>query len=137
MTKAYIKDLSFEAPNAFENFSKGAEDPDLSVRLAISHSRVDDDQYEVVLDINIHLTTEERNLYLIELQQAGIFKISGVSDEERAQIIQEECAPSLFPFMREIVWSIIGKAGYPPMLLGPLNFDTMWESIQKDPDQGS
>ena len=135
LQKIYIKDLSFEAPNTPDVFVDGdAEqaDPQITLNLKNQHASLSGDNYEVVLHANLHATLNDRTLFLIEIDQAGIFLIKGYKEEERKALIGTYCPSTLFPFMREAISSVIGKGGFPAILLQPINFDALFAQAMKE-----
>jgi len=138
LQKIYIKDLSFEAPNAPAVFVDGDADqdePQIQLNLKNSHSNLSEDNVEVILHASIHATQKDRTLFMVEIDQAGIFLIKGYLDEERKTLIGTYCPSTLFPYMREAISSIIGKGGFPAMLLQPINFDALFSQAQKEQAQ--
>jgi len=134
LQKIYVKDLSFEAPNAPAVFIDGDADqnePQIQLNLKNSHSDLSEDNVEVVLHASIHATQNDRTLFMVEIDQAGIFLIKSYLDEERKTLLGTYCPATLFPYMRETISSIIGKGGFPAMLLQPINFDALFAQAQQ------
>jgi len=135
LQKIYIKDLSFEAPNTPDVFVDGKadqEEPQIQLNLKNSHIDLPEDNYEVVLHVSVHATVKDRTLFMIELDQAGIFLIKGYKIEDRQALIGTYCPSTLFPFVREVISSIIGKGGFPAMLLQPINFDALFAQAKQE-----
>ena len=138
LQKIYVKDLSFEAPNAPDVFIDDDADqvePQLQLNLKNSHSSLSEDNVEVVLHASIHATQKDRTLFMVEIDQAGIFLIKGYGDEERKTLIGTYCPSTLFPYLRETISSLIGKGGFPAMLLQPINFDALFAQAQQEQAQ--
>ncbi len=123
--RLYIKDASFEAPNMPGIFTKGWK-PEVSLELNNASRRLGDDVYEVVLTLTITVKLEEETAYLVELQQAGIFTISGLGEAELHHTLGAFCPNLLFPYARETVDSMVTKASFPALMLQPVNFDAMY-----------
>lgn len=123
--KIYVKDLSFEAPNAPQVFTEQLS-PSLDLQLANLATTLAEGVHEVVLTVTCTVKQEERTVYLIELQQAGIFNISGFSAEQLPVILATACPNILFPFAREAICDIVIKGGFPQLLLAPVNFDMLY-----------
>jgi preprotein translocase subunit SecB len=135
LQRIYVKDLSFEAPNAPDVFIDDDADqvePQLQLNLKNSHSSLSEDNVEVVLHASIHATQKDRTLFMVEIDQAGIFLIKGYGDEERKTLIGTYCPSTLFPYLRETISSLIGKGGFPAMLLQPINFDALFAQAQQE-----
>jgi preprotein translocase subunit SecB len=130
----YIKDVSFESPNAPTTFAEPFQ-PEMKLNLQSSHKQLKGDEYEVVLHVTVHATLKEKSLFLVELQQAGVFQISGYNPEEIKVILGAHCPTTLFPFAREAIYSLVGRGGFPPLLLQPINFEALYVQAQNRPQQ--
>lgn len=137
LQKIYVKDLSFEIPNAPAIYSEQDGEQDIKLNLNNSHSAVGENLYEVVLRINLHAKVGARSLFLIEMDQAGIFLIQGYSDEELKRILGTYCPGTLFPYARESISSTVGRGGFPPLVLQPINFDALYEQAQAEQQRRS
>ncbi len=126
ISKIYIKDMSFESPQAPAVF-KGAEwKPQTNLNLRSSHKLVEDNVHEVVLTITVEAKSEDTTLFLVEVHQAGLFEIAGYDGEELAAITGSFCPNILFPYAREAVAGTIQKGGFPEFVLQPINFDALY-----------
>ena len=124
--KIYIKDFSFESPKTPQVFATTDWGPKTDLNLRSTHSAVSDDDHEVVLTITIEAKEDNNTVFLIELQQAGLFRITGYGDEEMKAIVGSFCPNILFPYARETIASIIAKGGVPEFVLQPINFDALY-----------
>ena len=124
--KIYIKDFSFESPKTPQVFATTDWGPKTDLNLRSTHSAVSDDDHEVVLTITIEAKEDNNTVFLIELQQAGLFRITGYGDEEMKAIVGSFCPNILFPYARETIASIIAKGGFPEFVLQPINFDALY-----------
>lgn len=131
LQKIYIKDLSFESPNSPDVFTGGQWSPKTDLNLRSSHSAVRDDIHEVILTITVNAKHEDKTLFLVEVQQAGLFQIAGYSKEEFEAIVGTFCPNTLFPYAREAVAGIVAKGGFPEFLLQPINFDALYAESRK------
>lgn len=134
MHQLYIKDLSLESPNSPAVFAEQFQ-PEMKLNLQSSNQPLGSDLYEVVLQLSVHATVKEKSLFLIELQQAGIFQIIGYSADEIKTILGSACPSALFPFAREVIYSLVGRSGFPPLVLQPINFDALYAQAQSRPQQ--
>ena len=126
IAKIYVKDFSFESPQAPGIFRKNDWKPKTNLNLRSSHNAVDDKFHEIVLTITIEAQEEDKTCFLVELQQAGLFEISGYEGEEMQAIVGSFCPNILFPYARESLASLIQKGGFPEFVLQPINFDALY-----------
>ncbi len=124
--KIYLKDFSFESPEAPEVFRQPDWKPQTDLNLRSSHTAVADDHHEVVLTVTIEAKADDKTFFLIELQQAGLFEIAGYEGDEFGAIIGSFCPNILFPYARETIASLIQKGGFPEFILQPINFDALY-----------
>ena len=124
--KIYIRDFSFESPQAPTVFTKTDWEPKTNLNLRSTHSGIGDDNYDVVLTLTVETKHDDTTLFLVELHQAGIFNISGYDEEELAAVLGSFCPATLFPYARETIANIVAKGGFPEFLLQPINFDALY-----------
>lgn len=124
----YIKDMSFESPNSPQVFLR-QEQPQLDIDIDIQHNKLDDDDdlYEVILPLSVEAKVDDKTVFLAEVHQAGLFRISGVDAENLPMVLEINCANILLPFARETVASMIGHGGFPPVLVNPVNFEIIFQ----------
>jgi len=131
LQKIYLKDLSFETPNAPAIFTEQWE-PAINVELQSAGKALGENVHDVVLTVTVTAKLGDKTAYLVEVQQAGVFTVAGFSDEERAHMLGSYCPNILFPYAREAISDLVAKGGFPQMLLGPVNFDAMYtEHLQR------
>lgn len=137
MRKIYIKDISFESPASPDIFARQDAQPKLDMQITISHKRIDPDGpfYEVVLNTTVTAKDKERAIFLAEVQQAGIFEIDGMQGEQLSMVLEIACPNALLPFAREAVSDLVGKGGFPQLLLNPVNFEMLY--MQKKQQQAA
>jgi len=132
IAKVYMKDFSFESPQAPAVFRSGDWKPQTNLNLRSSHNEVEGDVHEVVLTITVEAKDEDQTLFLVELHQAGLFEVSGYEKEEFSAIIGSFCPNILFPYAREAIAATIQKGGFPEFVLQPINFDALYlQSLQQ------
>ena len=124
--KIYLKDFSFESPQAPEVFRQADWKPQTDLNLRSSHTTISEEHHEVVLTVTVEAKTDDKSLFLVELQQAGLFEIVGYEGEELSAIIGSFCPNILFPYARETIASLIQKGGFPEFVLQPINFDALY-----------
>lgn len=123
--KIYVKDLSLEIPNAPQIFLEH-EQPAVEVGLQSEANGLGDGIFEVVLTVTVTAKLGEKTLFLVEAAQGGIFQIRNVPDEELEPVVAIACPNILFPYARETVSDTITRAGFQPVLLAPVNFETLY-----------
>lgn len=124
--KIYLKDFSFESPHTPEVFAKSDWSPKTDLNLRSTHKPGSNNNHEVVLTITIEAKEGDQTFFLVELAQAGLFHITGYSEDEFKAIVGSYCPNILFPYARESVASIVLKGGFPEFLLQPINFDALY-----------
>lgn len=129
--RIYIKDLSFEAPNSPKVFL-ATWNPEVTINLGTQASRMEDGKnYEVVLSLTVTVKNDNATAFLVEVQQAGIFLIDGVPEQQLAQLLGAYCPNVLFPYARETVSDIVSRGSFPQLLLAPVNFDAAFVEAQR------
>jgi preprotein translocase subunit SecB len=123
--KVYLKDVSLEAPNSPTIFTEQWQ-PQTEVRLETGATPLTEDLFDVVLTLTVTAKLGERTAYLAEVQQAGLFTLRGFDDPQMGHMLHSFCPNILFPFAREELASLIGKGGFPALLLNPINFDGLY-----------
>ena len=134
--KIYIKDASLESPNSPAIFTSKWE-PEINLQLNSAAKQVDEKAYEVVLTITVTAKIGEKNAYLVELQQAGIFTLNGFQGTELGPLLTSYCPSVLYPYACEAINSMVSKAGFPPLYLAPINFDAVLAKQQKEKAQAA
>jgi preprotein translocase subunit SecB len=123
--KLYLKDLSVEVPNAPAIFLE-RESPQVEIQLGTNAQGLGDDAYEVTLTVTVTARIEDKTVFLVEVGQAGIFRIFGVPEENIEPLVAVACPNILFPYAREVVSDAITRAGFSPVILQPVNFEGMY-----------
>jgi len=132
LQQIYIKDLSFEAPTSPATFAQEQVEPEIKMNLKNSHTAVGTDNYEIVLHVSVHAMVKEKTVFLVEIDQAGLFFIKGYPPAELTKLIGTYCPTTLFPYVRETISSTIGKGGFPSILLQPINFDALYAQAAQE-----
>jgi preprotein translocase subunit SecB len=121
----YLKDVSFESPNTPATLMKPMQ-PEVKINLTSGHKPLGDSSHEVVVHISVHATVEDESLFLVEVDQAGVFQVTGCTPEEVEIILGTHCPATLFPYIREVVSSLVANGGFPQLLLQPINFEALY-----------
>ncbi|KXB31944.1 preprotein translocase subunit SecB [Dechloromonas denitrificans] len=132
--KLYVKDLSVEVPNAPEIFLE-REAPQVEIQLNTGARGVGEGVFEVVLTVTVTAKFAEKTVFLVEVGQAGIFRIMNVPDEQIEPLVAVACPNILFPYAREAVSDAVTRAGFQAIVLQPVNFEAMY--MQRMQEQAS
>lgn len=123
--KIYVKDLSVELPNAPQCFLE-RDAAQIEVQLGSSSTTIGEGTFEVSLTATVTAKVGDKTQFLVEVAQAGIFLIQNVPDADIEPIIAVACPNILFPYAREAVSDCVTRAGFPPVLLAPVNFEAVY-----------
>jgi len=125
--RIYLKDCSFEAPSTPEIFKQQIQ-PQLEIHMDIEHSVLDKEQglYEVVLPITVKANVDGNVVYLAEVHQAGVFQVTGLTEDLIQQVLEINCADILLPFARQTISTLVANGGFPQLLISPVNFGALY-----------
>lgn len=132
--KIYVKDLSVEVPNAPAIFLD-RDQPQIDMQLNTQSAAVEDGIYQTILTLTISAKIKDKVAFLVELQQAGIFRIQNLPQEAMEPALGVGCPNILFPYAREAVSDAVLKAGFPPLMLQPVNFELIYMQQQQAREQ--
>ena len=129
----YIKDLSFENPNFLVKYSENKQQPQVAVNVETSVAKLSDNNYEVSLKIDVKSTIEDNSIFVLELIYASLISVSPeLKDDMLESVLLVHCPFLMFPFAREIVSNITRAGGYPPLLLEPVDFASIYLARKKE-----
>lgn len=123
--KIYVRDSSFEVPNAPMIFQEQGQ-PNIQLNIGQKVQQLADAVFEVVLTVTVTCKIADKTAYLAEVQQAGIFTVSGFDQPSTHAVLNTFCPSNLYPFARQAICELTVNGGFPPFLLQPLNFDQMY-----------
>ena len=129
--KLYVKDLSLEVPNAPAIFLE-SEAPEVSLQLQTGIAQLGEDAFEVTLTTTVTATLGEKTVFLVEVGQAGIFRVRHVPQENLEPLLSIACPNILFPYAREVVSNSVSRAGFSPVVLQPVNFEALYAQRQQE-----
>ncbi len=137
LQRIYVKDLSFESPNSPLVFQEQWK-PEVNLDLNTSHSKVSDNQYEVVLSLTVTAKVGEKVAYIVEIQQAGVFLVQGIEGVQLGQMLGAYCPTILFPYAREAIDGVVGKGRFQALMLAPVNFDAIYaQALKRKQDEAA
>lgn len=133
--KIYIKDLSLEVPHAPKIYLE-RETPQIDVQLHTQSGPVDEGIYDSTLTVTVTAKLGDKVMFLVEAAQAGIFQIRNIAKEDMDPILGVACPNILFPYVREVISDAVSRAGFPPVLLNPMNFEALYQQQQAQQQSG-
>ena len=122
----YVKDLSFENPRAPQGIGNAAGRPEIQVGVDVKAQQTGESQYEVVLDLKLSAKSGEVTVFVLEVTYGGIFVLANIPQESLQPLLLIECPRLLFPFVRRIVADVTRDGGFPPLMLDPIDFVTLY-----------
>jgi preprotein translocase subunit SecB len=133
----YIKDFSFENPNAPRSLTPAQQPPAINIQINVSANPMAENDVEVVLKLEGKAELANTLLFSFELEFAGVFRIQNVPQESFHPVVMIECPRLLFPFAREIVAAAVRNGGFPPLLLDPVDFVSLYRQkmTEAQPEQ--
>jgi len=124
--KLYVKDLSVEVPNAPAIFME-RESPQMDVNLSTASQSLGENLYQTSITVTVTAKTADKTMFLVECSQAGIFRIQNVPDDQLPMVLGIGCPNIVFPYLRETISDVVIRAGFPPVLLNPVNFEALYQ----------
>jgi preprotein translocase subunit SecB len=125
--KLYVKDISLEIPNAPQVFLE-REAPQVDIQLHHESLNVEDGVYQTVLTVTVTAKVKEKTLFLAEVGQAGIFVIRNIPPADMEPVLGIACPNILYPYVREVISDVVTRAGFPPVVLSPVNFEALYQA---------
>jgi preprotein translocase subunit SecB len=122
----YIKDFSFENPNAPQSLQTGGEAPQIGIQINVEANPLSETDIEVAIKLDGKAEMAGNLIFRFELVFAGVFRIRNVPQESLNAIVLIECPRLLFPFAREIIATAVRNGGFPPLLLDPVDFVSLY-----------
>jgi len=138
LEKLYLKDLSFESPNAPETFFLPNAEPNVEMKLKLTNNKVDEKHWEVCLEIaaTIKDTKSDKIMFIIEIEHAGAFFMQNIPEDHIQQVLYVDCPTILFPYTRQIASQASVDGGFMPFLMEPVNFMGMYQNkMQQQKEQ--
>ena len=123
----YVKDLSFENPNAPQSLGPVDEQPAINLRVDVGVKRVADNDYEVALKIGAEAVLKEKPMFIAEVEYAGLFRLMNIPEADLEAVLVVECPRQIFPFARRILSDITRDGGFPPLMIDPIDFISLYQ----------
>lgn len=128
--KLFVKDLSLEVPNAPKIYLE-RETPKVDIQLNNSSATIDEGFYEVLITVTVTAKLGDKTVFLVEASQGGVFQIRNVPESELDAVLGITCPNILYPYARELISDAVVRAGFPPVLLSPVNFEAIFQARQQ------
>jgi len=122
----YIKDFSFENPNAPRSLMSSGQQPQIGIQIRVDAQPLSDTDIEVAIKVEGKAETGGNLMFAFDLTYAGVFRIRNVPQESMNALVLIECPRLLFPFAREIIATTVRQGGFPPLLLDPVDFVALY-----------
>ncbi len=122
----YIKDFSFENPNAPKSLAGGQQPPQINIQINVNAAPLSETDIEVVLQLSGKAEIGGSLMFSFDLEFGGVFRIRNVPQDSLNAVVLIECPRLLFPFAREIIATPVRNGGFPPLLLDPVDFVALY-----------
>ena len=122
----YIKDLSFEVPQAPQVFFSPINKPNIALNINIDAKKISDENYEILLKINAEATQEEKKIFICEVEYGGLFQLQKIENEMLEQVLLIYCPNILFPFIRRVIANVTSDGGFAPLMLDLIDFADLY-----------
>ncbi|MBU1224775.1 MAG: protein-export chaperone SecB [Gammaproteobacteria bacterium] len=132
--KLFVKDLSLEVPNAPAIYLE-REAPQIDVNMSTESRGLGEDMYHSSITVTVTARIGDKTMFLVECTQAGLFRIQNVPQDQIPMVLGIGCPNIVFPYLRESVSDVVIRAGFPPLLLNPVNFEALFLQQQQAQQQ--
>lgn len=122
----YVKDLSFENPNAPRSLGAPGQSPNIQIQVNVNAKGLTETDVEVELKIDAEASVQEGVMFKTELVYAGVFRLQGIPASDQGPVVLIECPRLLFPFARQIIAEAIRNGGFPPLMIDPIDFAALY-----------
>ena len=134
--KLFVKDLSVEVPGAPAIYLE-REAPHMDVNMTSASQALGDDVYQSSITVTVSAKVGDKTMFLVECTQGGIFRIQNVPQDQMPMVLGIGCPNIVFPYLRETISDVVIRAGFPPLLLNPVNFEAMFLQQQAQQQQAA
>ncbi len=123
----YLKDLSFESPKAPASLKSPGDNPNLQIDVNVNVKKLQEDSYESAIQIKAHASNDGGTIYMLEAAYAGAFQVKNLPADALEPVLLINCPTILYPFLRRIISEMTQEGGFPPLLLDPIDFATLYK----------
>lgn len=134
--KLFVKDLSIEVPNAPKIYLE-REAPQVEIQMNNAASPIDEGYFEVLLTVTVSAKVGDKSAFLVEVTQGSVFQIRNVPEQELDMVLGVTCPNILYPYAREVVSDAVVRAGFPPVILSPINFEAVYQARRQGQPQSA
>ncbi|MBV1775247.1 protein-export chaperone SecB [Burkholderiaceae bacterium DAT-1] len=127
--KIYVKDMSLEVPNAPSVYLEATQ-PEVEMQIHTEAQPLDEGFFESTVTVTVTAKAGDKTHFLVEVAQAGIFQLRNIPNQDLEPLLAVSCPNILFPYVRETVSDVVSRAGFPPILLAPINFEALYVQRQ-------
>lgn len=135
----YVKDFSFENPNAPDILRPNNSRPNMDINITIDAVKIKDDEnpnlYESAMTLTVKATRDDKTMFITEIVYAALVSIVDAPPERVNPILYVDLPQMMFPFARQMISSATGAGGFPPLMMNPIDFRSMYLSQKRDPNQ--
>lgn len=126
--RIYVKEVTFDPINTPRAFKEQLKSPEAKIEIKVSSNKLDDDEhYEVIIAMTLNGKVEEKEIFNLTVEQAGVFKLAGFTDAERPAILEALCPSILYPYLCQVISNLLTLGGLMPFYLQPINFDALYQ----------
>lgn len=124
LSRIYLKDLSFESPRVPQLFTRNWQ-PEVKLQVTVKPRKIQDKHWEVALLLNVEAREGDAVAFMVEIEHAALFEITGAGSEQLENILAVFCPNTLFPYTRQLLDQVLIQGGFPPLMLAPINFEQL------------
>jgi preprotein translocase subunit SecB len=134
--RIYLKEISLEQPNSPAILLE-QEQPAVDIQLGVEGKQIADGMVEVTVTATVHTKIKDKTVFLVEARQSGIFEMRNLPEQQMAQIMGIACPQIVYPYLRGNVADLIQRAGFPPVHLAEINFQSMYDQQLQQQQPGA
>lgn len=123
----YLKDLSFESPKAPASLKSPGDNPNLQIDVNVNVTKLEEQTFESAIQIKAHASNDGGTIYMLEAVYAGAFQVKNLPADALEPVLLINCPTILYPFLRRIISEMTQEGGFPPLLLDPIDFATLYK----------
>ena len=130
--KIYLKDQSFESPMSPKVFQTEFK-PEVRINVGTKVNDIDSEVHEVVLTLNLEGKQSGEILFIVEIEQAGLFRVAGMPPDKKEGFLKVVCPEAIFPYARQTVDHALNQGGFPSLQLAPISFQGIYQQEKAQP----